>query len=262
MPNRDAGSRVNIPSVALHNAKISAMGTPPEPYAVGIVLAAGLGTRVGADGNKAYLPLAGRSMVSWSLSTVTQVPQIARTVLVHRRGEHDIARDTVTAELPGATVELVEGGDSRHASEFNVLSYLADDIESGAVDVVLIHDAARPLASQPMFVTALSLAREFGGAIPALSIPDVVRQGVAGVESTSGMGRLVRVQTPQAFRAQPLLHAYRVAAAEGFEGTDTSSCIEKYTHEQVRSFPGDEGNLKVTYGHDLAVAGRLLSARR
>jgi 2-C-methyl-D-erythritol 4-phosphate cytidylyltransferase len=221
------------------------------------VLAAGLGTRVGADGNKAYLPLAGRSMVAWSLSSVEQVTEIARTVLVYRRGELALARDTVAAELPGATVELVEGGDTRHASEFNVLRYLADDIESGAVDVVLIHDAARPLADHDMFVTALALAREFGGAIPALTMPDVVRQGPVGIEST-GAG-LVRVQTPQAFRAQPLLRAYRVAAAEGFEGTDTSSCIEKYTDEQVRTFDGDAGNLKVTYAQDVAVAARLLN---
>jgi 2-C-methyl-D-erythritol 4-phosphate cytidylyltransferase len=237
------------------------MNTPTGPYAVGVVLAAGLGTRVGADGNKAYLPLAGRSMMGWSLSAVTAVSQIARSVLVYRRGEAGLARDTVTGELPAATVELVEGGDSRHASEFNALSYLADDIDSGAVDVVLIHDAARPLAGHDMFVTALSLAREFGGAIPALTIPDVVQQGPAGIEST-GTDRLVRVQTPQAFRAQPLLRAYRAAAAEGFEGTDTASCIEKYTREQVRTFPGDEGNMKVTYAHDVAVAGRLLSVRR
>lgn len=234
------------------------MSTPPGSYAVGVVLAAGLGARVGADGNKAYLPLAGRSMVAWSLNVVTRVPEIARTVLVYRRGERDLAGDTVTAELPAVTAELVEGGESRHASEFNVLRYLADDIESGAVDVVLIHDAARPLAGLDMFVTALSVAREFGGAIPALTIPDVV---LGGIEPTSGGANLVRVQTPQAFRARPLLHAYRAAAADGFEGTDTSSCIEKYTDEQVRTFPGEEGNLKVTYAHDVALAGCLLTRR-
>jgi 2-C-methyl-D-erythritol 4-phosphate cytidylyltransferase len=82
---------------------------PPGSYAVGVVLAAGLGTRVGADGNKAYLPLAGRSMVAWSLAAVTQAHQIARTVLVYRRGERDLAHQTVSAELPAATIELVEG---------------------------------------------------------------------------------------------------------------------------------------------------------
>lgn len=228
---------------------------------MGVVLAAGLGRRVGADGNKAYLSLAGRSMVAWSLDAVMRVHEITRTVLVYRSGERDLAHETVTTELPDATVELVEGGDSRHASEFNVLRHLANDIEPGAVDVVLIHDAARPLAGHDMFVTALSVAREFGGAIPALTIPDVVHRGPAGVESASGRGRLVRVQTPQAFRAEPLLRAYRAAATEGFEGTDTSSCIEKYTDEQVRTFSGDEANLKVTYSYDVAVAGRLLSLR-
>jgi 2-C-methyl-D-erythritol 4-phosphate cytidylyltransferase len=242
------------------DAKMAVMSTPPGPYAVGVVLAAGLGTRVGASGNKAYLRLAGRSMVAWSLMAVTQVTEIARTVLVYRRGESDLARDTVATELPGAAVELVEGGDSRHASEFNVLRYLADDIDSGAVDVVLIHDAARPLAGRDMFVTAVSLAREFGGAIPALPIPDVVRRGPAGVEAAGG--GLVRVQTPQAFRAQPLLYAYRAASAHGFEGTDTSSCVEKYTDEEVRTFHGDAGNLKVTYAQDVAVAARLLSGSR
>lgn len=230
----------------------------PGSHAVGVVLAAGMGTRVGADGNKAYLPLAGRSMMAWSLKALTQVPQIARAVLVYRRGERDLAQETVMAELPAATVELVEGGDSRHASEFNVLRYLADDIESGAVDVVLIHDAARPLAGRDMFVTALSVAREFGGAIPALTIPDVVQQGPDGVAPTS-RSTLVRVQTPQAFRAGPLLRAYRAAEVDGFEGTDTSSCIEKYTDVEVRTFPGDEANMKVTYAHDVAVAGHLLS---
>ena len=244
---------------APHSAKLSAMSAPPGSYAVGVVLAAGLGTRVGADGNKAWLPLAGRCMVTWSLNTVMQVPHIARTVLVYRRGERDVARDTVTSELPATTVELVEGGDTRHGSETNVLRYLATDIESGAVDVVLIHDAARPLAGRDMFVTALSVAREFGGALPALTIPDVVQQGPAGVESISGTGRLVRVQTPQAFRARPLLRAYEAAAADGFEGTDTSSCVEKYTDEQVRTFPGDEANIKVTYANDVVVAGQLLS---
>ncbi len=182
------------------------MNASSGPYAVGVVLAAGMGTRVGADGNKAYLRVAGRTMVSWSLDALTRVPGIARTVLVFRRGERELAQDTVSRELPSTTVEFVEGGESRHASEFNVLRYLAADIESGSIDVVLIHDAARPVAGPDMFITALSVAREFGGAIPAIPVPDVVT-GDPGArpESLSDTGTLMRVQTPQAFRAAPLL---------------------------------------------------------
>src|SRR4030088_2804803 len=97
------------------------MSKPSSPGAVGVVLAAGLGARVGADGNKAYLALAGRAMVSWSLDAVTEVPDITRTVLVFRQGERELAAQTVRAELPGVAVELVGGGDTRHASEFSVL---------------------------------------------------------------------------------------------------------------------------------------------
>jgi len=238
------------------------MTKPSRQAAVAVVLAAGIGARVGADGNKAYLPLAGRSMVTWSLDALTRVPDVTRTVMVFRRGERELAERTVTAELPGANVEFVEGGDSRHASEFNVLRYLAADIEAGSIDVVVIHDAARPVAGPDMFIAALTVAREFGGAIPALPLTDVVRRTPAGLESASSAVGLVRVQTPQAFQALPLLQAYHAADRERFEGTDTSSCVEKYTDLDVRTFGGRERNLKVTYAHDIAVAERLLTDAR
>jgi 2-C-methyl-D-erythritol 4-phosphate cytidylyltransferase len=237
------------------------MSARPGPDAVAVVLAAGLGTRVGADGNKAYLRIAGRSMVAWSIETLTRVPEIARTVLVFRRGEYELARDTLRSEVPTATVEFVEGGDTRHASESNVLRYLATDIDSGAVDVVVIHDAARPVAGPDMFVTALSVAREFGGAIPAIPVADVIRTSDHDVELLAGSAALVRVQTPQAFRAATLLQAYRAAEREGFEGTDTSSCVEAFTDVEIRTFRGEQRNLKVTYAADIAVAERLLTRR-
>lgn len=229
--------------------------------AVGVVLAAGLGTRVGADGNKAYLSLAGRSMLTWSVDTLVKLTDVARTVLVFRRGEFTLARDTVGRELPHASVELVEGGSTRHASEFNVLQYLAADIDTGAVDVVAIHDAARPLAAPEMFHTAISVAREFGGALPALPVVGLARIGAEGLESVTDLGPAVRVQTPQAFRARDLLHAYRSAQRDGFEGTDTASCVERYTDLQIRTVPGRAANFKVTYARDVAVAQRLLIDR-
>lgn len=228
------------------------------PGAVGVVLAAGMGSRVGADGNKAHLRLAGRSMLSWSVAAVTHARGVDRTVVVFRRGEYDLAASTLSADLPSAAIEFVEGGDTRHGSEWNVLTYLANDIDSGAVDVVLIHDAARPLAGPEMMSAALTLARRHGGAIPGLPSHGAVRLTAAGLTTTDP---LVRVQTPQAFRAQPLLRAYRAAAAEGFEGTDTSSCVERFTDLSVHVFDGAATNFKVTFAPDVRVADHLLSGR-
>lgn len=226
--------------------------------AVGVVLAAGLGTRVGADGNKAYLPLSGRSMLAWSLETLVNLAEVARTVLVFRQGEIELVRDTVARELPHAAVDLVEGGATRHASEFNALQYLAGDIETAAVEVIAIHDAARPLAGPDMFRAAISLAREFGGALPALPAAGLVRSAATGPQSVAGLGLPVRVQTPQAFRATDLLQAYRSAERDGFEGTDTASCVQRYTNVPIHTFPGRAANLKVTYARDVAVAQHLL----
>ncbi|BBY30911.1 IspD/TarI family cytidylyltransferase [Mycolicibacterium sediminis] len=228
--------------------------------AVGVVLAAGMGTRVGADGNKAYLPLAGRSMVSWSVEAVASTPEIDRTLLVHRAGERDLAETMLNTELPSLVVELVEGGDTRHGSEFNVLTYLADDVGAGLVDVVLIHDGARPLAGPDLMRAALTTARRFGGAIPGLPAGDVVRDDGHG-RATTVDGTLVRVQTPQAFHAGPLLAAYRAADAAGFDGTDTSACIQRFTDVDVHCFPGAAANFKVTFPHDVDVAARLLDSR-
>jgi 2-C-methyl-D-erythritol 4-phosphate cytidylyltransferase len=228
--------------------------------AVGVVLAAGMGTRVGADGNKAYLPLAGRSMVSWSVRAVSETPEIDRTVLAFRRGERPIAERMLADEVPWAAVELVEGGDSRHGSELNVLAHLAADIESGAVDVVLIHDAARPLAGSELMRAAVATAREFGGAIPGLAPGEVLREGEDG-SLTRVDGALARVQTPQAFRAAPLLAAYRAAVAVGFDGSDSSACVQRFSDVVVLVFDGAATNFKVTFPHDIDVAARLLRDR-
>ena len=217
------------------------------------MLAAGSGSRMGANRNKAYLPLRGRWMVLWSLDAATQA--CSRVVLVTRADDIAAARAAIADE--GLRVDVIEGGASRHESEFKVLNYLAPDIESGAVDVVLMHDAARPLAGADMMRTAIETARAHGGAVPVVPAPDLVRIDQDG--ATHPVADLVRVQTPQAFRALPLLRAYRDADVARFEGTDTSSSVERFTDLEVRTFSGSQSNLKVTYAPDLVVAERLLS---
>ncbi|WNG80421.1 IspD/TarI family cytidylyltransferase [Mycobacterium sp. ITM-2016-00316] len=226
--------------------------------AVGVVLAAGIGARVGADGNKAYLRLAGRSMLAWSVRAVAGTAEVGRVILVYRRGERDVAARTLGDDLPGVAVELVEGGDSRHESEFNMLRHIAADIEDGTVEVVLIHDAARPLAGPDLMRAALDTARRHGGAVPAVAATGLARpRPGGGLEPLTE--RLVRVQTPQAFRAGPLLQAYRRAADESFDGTDTSACVQHFTEVDVRVFPGAATNLKVTYPPDIRLAEHLLA---
>jgi 2-C-methyl-D-erythritol 4-phosphate cytidylyltransferase len=227
----------------------------------GIVLAAGGGTRIGHSHSKVYLPLAGRPMLAWSLELLWRVPGVCRLVLVARAEEMGLAAGVLERELPGAPVELVSGGPSRHESEYRALAQLAGDIHAGRVAAVLVHDAARPLASLAMTERVLAAALRRGAGVPGVPAENVLGVDPAGRPALASDGgeRLVTIQTPQAFRAGPLLEAHEAAARDGFTGTDTAACVERYTETEVVVVPGDPGNLKVTFPDDLLVAERLLA---
>lgn len=229
----------------------------------GVVLAGGSGTRFGADCNKAYLPLAGRRIFTWSLTTLAAMAEIDRLVLVVRSDDYDLAEEILDREVPERRVELVVGGATRHGSEHNALRHLAPAIASGQLNTVLIHDAARPLVTQTLVKAVIGMAVAHSAAVPALPEEDVVQFSPDGVmirlKDADGK-TLMRVQTPQAFAAGPVLEAYEKAAREGFEGTDTASCIRRMTSVDVRLVLGDPRNIKITYPDDLFVAERLLAA--
>jgi 2-C-methyl-D-erythritol 4-phosphate cytidylyltransferase len=232
-----------------------------RPAAAAVVLAGGSGRRLGArlDGapaNKVYLPLAGRAMIAWSFVWASRVVGISTFVLVVRPEDEPVARRLLARDLPGLTVELVAGGASRHGSEQAALDHLAPRIRAGALDVVAVHDGARPLAAPAIWRQVIDAAAAVGGALPGLPADGVLRAADPGTDP----GPLVRVQTPQAFRAGPLLDAYAAAAAAGFEGTDTAASMEAFGGLPVRVTPGRRTNLKVTFPHDVQVAERLLAA--
>jgi 2-C-methyl-D-erythritol 4-phosphate cytidylyltransferase len=226
----------------------------------GIVLAAGSGTRVGNSRNKVYLPLAGRRIVTWSLELFRKIPGVGRLVLVVRNEDRELAQEVLERELPGVPVDLVTGGETRHESEYRALLHLADEIRRGEIDVVLVHDAARPLAPVRIVEEVLATAMRTGSAVPALPLEDVAGVDEAGRMSQAGRGDMVRIQTPQAFKSSPLLAAYQAAAVDGFTGTDTASCIERYEGVPVQIVAGDPCNIKVTYADDLFTAELFLAA--
>lgn len=226
------------------------------PAAV-VVLAAGSGTRVGAETNKVLLPLAGRPLLAWSVLAALDVDDVATVVVVGRSEDRTALAEAISPLLGDREVLLVDGGTTRHASEDAALTVLAPAIERGEVDVVAIHDGARPLARPELFALAIATAREHGAAVPTITLA-----GLADRDPSAGVlpgGEVVGVQTPQAFRARPLLDAYRAAAGDGFAGTDTAACLERYADLPVRAVPGGAANLKVTYAEDLATAEALLA---
>jgi len=229
---------------------------PSGPRAALVMLAAGEGRRVGHDTNKVLLPLAGRRVFTWAVRWATTLPHVSHVVLVIRDGDQDSVRSALARELPDTAVTVVTGGASRHESEWKALCALRPAIEGGETDVVVIHDAARPLASAELFRDVIAAAERYGGALPVTEQPALAPLHDGGAQVTD---RTVAVQTPQAFRAEPLLAAYTAAEREGFVGTDTASCVERYTDVPVHCVTGDARNIKITFPEDLFLAERLLA---
>ena len=217
-----------------------------------VILAAGSGSRVGATVNKVLLPLRGVPVLVWSVRDALALSGVRRLVLVVRAEDRAAVEAAVAPHLADREVLVVDGGATRHASEWAALRVLAPDIEAGEVDVVVVHDGARPLAGRPLWETVVATAREVGGAIPVVPVTHLLRPDHRLVTEQVG-----GVQTPQAFRAADVLAAYRAASVDGFEGTDTSACVAAYRDVKVAAVAGSPLNLKVTFPEDVALAEEL-----
>lgn len=231
---------------------------PAPPRAAAVVLGAGSGSRVGAERNKVLLEVAGRPVLAHALLTALAVPDVVRVVLVVRPGEEAEVIEAVAPHLAeDDEVLVVPGGATRHASERAALVALRDSIEDGSVDVVAIHDGARPLADVALWGDTIRAAQSAGGALPVRRVLGLVRR-----DDATRVAPLGGVQTPQAFGAQLLLGAYDAAATAGFEGTDTASTVEHFAGDvRIAAVDAPADNIKVTFAPDLALADALLSAR-
>ena len=235
-------------------ASESAPESASSPRTAVVVVAAGSGTRVGADTNKVLLPLLDSPVLAWSLRTVWSLPYVDRLVVVVR--EQDVAEVSALVEgmlAEGQEATLVVGGATRHDSEWRGLQALREQVAAGELDVVVVHDAARPLSGTALFDATVLAAHRHGGALPVRPLPGLVTHD--GRRHVTGP---VGVQTPQAFRAGPLLEAYARAAEDGFAGSDTATCVAAYTDLAVVGVRAPATNLKITFAEDLALAERLL----
>ncbi|HXH79167.1 IspD/TarI family cytidylyltransferase [Nocardioides sp.] len=221
-----------------------------------VIVAAGSGTRVGAGVNKVLLPLGDRPVLAWSVRDALAAADVRQVVVVVRPADRVDVETALAPHLGDAEVVLVDGGASRHQSEWAALRFLAPAIEAGELDLVAIHDGARPLAGAELFEETLAAARQHDGAIPVTPARHLLTTSLTAVA-----GELCGVQTPQAFRADLLLAAHRAAAETGFEGTDTAAVLAHHSDVAIAAVRGRPGNIKITFPDDVGLAERLLLSR-
>ena len=217
-----------------------------------ILAAAGEGSRLGG-GPKAFVELGGAPMIAHSLVAIAKVSGIEGVAIASPDGFQSAVLDLAASAAPSIRVEVVAGGGSRRESVGLALAAVP-----AAVERVVVHDAARPLAAVALFEATLAALGEADGAVAAVPLADTLKRadGTRVVETVPREG-LHRAQTPQAFRLESLRAAHDRAAREGFDATDDASLLE-WMGALVVLVGGDERNIKITTPEDLALAELLL----
>ena len=210
-----------------------------------ILVAAGTGTRFGAELPKQFLTLAGKPVIRHAAEALARHVSLLQPV-----GD----AEPIGAALLGlpCCLPVIQGGATRQDSVHAGLQALAPF----APDIVLVHDAARPHIPAGAIPALLAALHKFAGAVPAAPVADTLKRAVSGIiTETVPRAGLFRAQTPQAFRFQTLLAAHR----SGLTGaTDDASLLEA-AGETVAIVPGSDDNIKLTYKDDMDRLERIMT---
>jgi 2-C-methyl-D-erythritol 4-phosphate cytidylyltransferase len=226
---------------------------------VGVILAAGSGSRTGLSTPKQFLLLGGKTVLEHSVSTFNDHPGIDQVVIVTSAEFIDKVEGIVKANNWNKVTAVIPGGKERFDSSLAAVRHF-----SGNPDLVMLfHDAARPLVSARIISDTLKAMETFNAvdvAIPA--VDTIVQCDAAGtvMESIQNRNLLWRMQTPQGFRQETIAKAYEVALKDpGFTATDDCGTVLRYLpDEKVGIVRGSERNIKLTYADDLPLLEFLL----
>lgn len=215
-----------------------------------MIAAAGSGQRLGAGGPKAFVDLAGRPMLEWSLDAFRAAGTIAEIVVAAPPG-HD-------GEVAEEGVAAVAGGEHRSESVANALALCGEEL-------IVVHDAARPLVTPGLIdaiVEELAGEQDAAGVIAATPVTDTIKQAdeEGRVERTLDRSGLWAVQTPQAFRADALREA--LADPDSFPAASDDAMLVERRGGRVVIHSTETDNIKVTTPFDLRIAELLLRERR
>ena len=234
-----------------------------------IIPAAGLGTRMAPmpsaldaktkkpHPSKQFTELAGTPILIHTLRKFAAADSVSEIWVALRENEIEGFRERLQTDAKDVLrkkVELVVGGEHRQESVQNALNAVSAQPD----DVVLVHDAVRPLVTAEIIQDVIEAAKKYGAAIAGLPATDTVKQVErtaegAIIKATIPRAGVVMAQTPQGFRYEVIKKAFDEAAADGFTGTDEASLAERSGHE-VAVVMGSPKNIKITTPGDMELA--------
>ena len=218
-----------------------------------IVPAGGSGARLGCKTRKPFVNLSGKPLLYYALEALEKTAAV-KDIIVAAEGSQIRRVEALVKRFGFSKVrKIVAGGSTRSGSVKNCL-----DAITGNPDIVLIHDAARPLVSAELIKNAIKLASKYGACVAAVPESDTIKlcDKSGFVKNTIDRTRVFRAQTPQAFKTVIIKEAY--GSSGRIKGATDDASILEGSGVRVKILPGSYRNIKITTREDLKIAEALL----
>jgi len=225
-----------------------------EEANVGVVIVAAGESRRMKGVDKQFALLGSLPVVVRTVNTFQSLPEVRQIILVTNQAGLESFRE-LKVKWGWTIVTAVIGGPKRQDSVWSGLQAL------DPCDWVIVHDGARPLVTENLIQRGLAVAEEFGSAVAAVPLKDTVKAVGPDnlVSETPDRSQLFAIQTPQIFRYENLIGAYKAIEGTTEEFPDDAAVVER-TGQSVKIFEGDQANIKITTPEDLVVAEALLKS--
>ncbi|MEF9989371.1 MAG: 2-C-methyl-D-erythritol 4-phosphate cytidylyltransferase [Christensenellaceae bacterium] len=222
-----------------------------------VILVAGSGRRMEMNTNKVFIKFEEQSAVVRCLKTFETTKLFSNIIVVCKPEEREIIKRKVDKYLKKNQYVFCDGGEQRQYSVQNALEVVPKD-----ADIVVVHDGARCFVDERIIKDCVASAIRHGSGVAAVAATDTIKRAKAGiVTETLPREELVCVQTPQAFKKEILLKAYRQAKEDDFLGTDDASLVERLG-EDVRVVKGSPNNIKLTTKADVTIGTEIMQERK
>ena len=231
--------------------------TDKKLSAAAIIAAAGSSSRMGTGVDKQFVILAGKPVLWHTINVFKQLPQIRQILVTVSPGNAERVSALLSQTLVDIPWQIVPGGAERQDSVRNALALV-----SPSVELVLVHDGARPFVEPACVLKSMRAAAETGASVVAVPVKDTIKlaDAAGNVKQTLDRSSLWQVQTPQTFRRELLLKAHEQAAAAGVVATDDAALVE-WAGGSVSLVRGTYYNFKVTTPEDLVLAEAVAAER-
>lgn len=221
-----------------------------------ILLAGGSSDRFNNEENKVYFPIGGKPALSWALETLDNSDKVDSILLVVRDEDWEKTNNVIELVNPGKLSGVTIGGNTRHESEYQGLTYLKERPDVSEEDLILIHDGARPLLPNYLLDELINVAIKYGASAPGNNSNNLMKKQEFNKKEMQET--IVEVQTPQIFPASELWKSYELAKLDNWQALDTTECVSKYSELEAVVIPGDPRNMKVTFIEDIFILEEMI----